>query len=65
MARALKRAWEPIWSQPAPAQRVIDDYLAGYRKRISIGVPKITLDTVEAAVKASRDSSTGPDGIPF
>jgi hypothetical protein len=28
-------------------------------------VPKITLDTVEAAVKASRDSSTGPDGIPF
>ncbi len=25
----------------------------------------MTLDTVEAAVKASRDSSTGPDGITF
>ena len=64
MAEALKDHWEPLWSRPHPAPTSIQDYLAGYNEQIG-RIPHVTLETVLEVLSRRRDSSTGPDGIPF
>ena len=65
MATALKETWSPIWSRACPPKKGIDRYLSHYTKRLRLPVPHVTLTMVQEAIKTSRDSSTGPDGMPF
>ena len=66
MAKALSDAWGPIWSHPNPPTHVIDDYLSDYSKRLGLdAIPEVSLELVQETINTARDSSTGPDGIPF
>ena len=64
MAKALKEHWEPIWSRPDPSDDVIRDYLSDYTKKIG-DIQEVSLEKVLEVLSRRRDSSTGPDGIPF
>ena len=65
MADALKNFWEPLWNQPHPTQATIEHYLDGYNKNIKTAIPTVSLQLVEEVIGRCKDSSTGPDGIPF
>ena len=65
MADALKKAWEPVWNKPDPEQRSIDDY-PDYDKKVDPDtILLITLELVTNTITKSKDSSTGPYGVPF
>ena len=65
MASALKKAWEPVWGHTNPSPEVISDYLGSYLKRASKPFPKLSVEHFRTVMSKPRDSSTGPDGIPF
>ena len=66
MAIALKEFWEPVWNTPNPDKDLINDYLANYEKKVDHDeILPMTLELVLETITKSRDSSTGPDGIPF
>ena len=66
MANMLKEHWEPVWNRPNPQQAVIDRYLESYNKLIDgEKVAPLSLALVVGVIAKRRDSSTGPDGIPF
>jgi hypothetical protein len=64
MAQQLKATWTPVWGRPDPSHQTINDYLNSYHKRID-DLPGLSADLVAKVIAASKDSSTGPDGIPF
>ena len=66
MAQVLRDKWEPVWNRPSPSNCNIDEYLSDYKKKIdTTEIVPLTKELVTAAIYASKDSSTGPDGIPF
>jgi hypothetical protein len=64
MAAALKEHWGPLWTRDNPTPAVISDYLSSYTKRLD-PIPSVSLESVLTVLAERRDSSTGPDGIPF
>ena len=65
IASALKKAWEPVWGHPNPSPEAISGYLDSYPKRAPDPFPKVSVEHFRAVMSKPRDSSTGPDGIPF
>ena len=65
MAEKLKQQWEPIWNKPNPPTSNILSYLSSYTKSLPHPLPKLSLAHLEEVMRRPRDSSTGPDGIPF
>ena len=65
MALNLKGFWEPLWNKDHPSKLSVDEYLAGYDKRVDSPIPPISLEIVSEVMSVPRASSTGPDGIPF
>ena len=64
MAAALKEHWGPLWTRDNPTPDVISDYLSSYTKRLD-PIPSVSLESVLTVLAERRDSSIGPDGIPF
>ena len=64
MAAALKEHWGPLWTRDNPTPAVISDYLSSYTKRLD-PIPSVSLESVLTVLAERRDSSIGPDGIPF
>lgn len=65
MADLLKKSWEPIWGHVDPDKKIISDYLTDYTKSIDAPPPKMSEEHFRTVMSKPRDSSTGPDGIPF
>ena len=65
MADLLKKTWGPIWSHVDPEREIISDYLRDYTKHIERSPPKMSEEHFRTVMSKPRDSSTGPDGIPF
>ena len=65
MTALLKRRWNPVWNKPNPPPQAVNDYLSNYDKKIAQDIPDITVDHFHKVMQRPRDSSTGPDGIPF
>ena len=65
MATALKGAWGPVWDRADPSRELIRQYLSRYTKTVQPITTQITLELVRAVISRPKDSSTGPDGIPF
>jgi hypothetical protein len=65
MADLLRAFWEPVWTKPNPPSSTINEYLASYPKRITSIPLRPTLELVLETIARSKDSSTGPDGIPY
>ncbi len=57
--------WEPVWNKPNPPSLTIIDNLASFPKRIASAPLRPTMELVLETVARSKDSSTGPDGIPY
>ena len=47
---------------PAPT---VEEYISHYEKKIEGDVPAVTVEHFHRVMGRPRDSSTGPDGIPF
>ena len=54
-----------IWSHVDPEKEVISDYLRDYTKHIERSPPKMSEEHFRTVMSKPRDSSIGPDGIPF
>ena len=65
MARLLKRQWEPVWNKPNPPTPTVEEFISSYEKKIEGDVPAVTVEHFHRVMERPRDSSTGPDGIPF
>ena len=65
MAGTLKAEWEPVWDRDEPSSAVIEEFLSDYTKTVRPITTRITLELVRAVIARPKDSSTGPDGIPF
>ncbi len=60
----MKDHWGPLWTRDNPTPAVISDYLSSYTKRLD-PILSVSLESVLTVLAERRDSSTGPDGIPF
>ena len=68
MASVAKTYWEKVWAPRSaqPSDKDRSAFLNGYNKKVDPSlVPSPTLGNVEAAIARSKNTSPGPDGIPF
>ena len=66
MAKALGDHWSPVFNKVSPPRAVISSYLRGYKKKLDLSlISPLTEEVMKEIVTKTRNSATGPDGIPF
>jgi len=67
MARITSSFWGKIWRARAPlAEGAREEYLKDYNKKIDPSLIETpTIKDISAAIRTRKNTSPGPDGIPF
>jgi ribonuclease HI/exonuclease III len=68
MAKIAKTFWGKVWSRryPPTSHTERGEYLQWYNKSVDPGLlSQPTLDSVRSAILRTRNTSPGPDGVPF
>mgnify|MGYP003333504306 CR=1 FL=1 len=66
MARMTKKYWKGVWKKDENRSVFsIRQYLASYNRVLGVNIPKPTKAMLEETIKLPKNSSPGPNGIPF
>jgi hypothetical protein len=65
MTKIAARFWRKIWDRDTEGPSGLEEYIAQYGKTLTAPPPPPTLANVIYQIKHSKDTSPGPNGIPF
>lgn len=65
MTRLASKYWKTIWKRQDPNPDTIQDYLESHSNRVQGDFSPPSRDNIQEEITKPRNSSPGPDGIPF
>ena len=65
MSGISKSFWDGVWRSSPFNDNAFAEVMAGYGKKIVVDADSITEEMIDAAIKMTNDSTSGPDGVPY